>query len=153
MCLALVLYHFDWLRDFLTPNHVFLISSHCHCTLEVAEYRPRVVITYLWNDSVHAFSGIPLQVALLQQIALVREQQSHLVDDLVNEVTTILQRFNTNQLSEQNLMNILEDFRRRITEQLQLERNNNVGVVAGIPELDEVNNLIENGRTYIRHCY
>ena len=81
MCLASIVYHYEWLVNILGRNHTFLISSVVHRNEVVDNYRESVKVTHPWNDSDHHYSGIPTHVAVLQDLAMVKNAQQQLLRD------------------------------------------------------------------------
>jgi hypothetical protein len=81
MCLASILYHYQWLVNVLGRNHTFLVSSEVHRNDGVERYRASVKVSYPWNDTVHQYSGIPPHVSVLQDLAMVKDAQHQLLQD------------------------------------------------------------------------
>jgi hypothetical protein len=78
MCLASLLYHTDWIMQFLGVNHVVRNTSACFrdaIQLKRIKDDDWIKVTYPWSSPQLIFSGIPPYCSLLQHIAEVRSEQ------------------------------------------------------------------------------
>jgi len=79
MCLALLLYHHQWILNTLMVNHVVHCVSIVLCHRDVIDRcnaNPDLVrISYPWNDCSHVYTGIPPHVVTLQELTLLQEDQ------------------------------------------------------------------------------
>jgi hypothetical protein len=78
MCLASLLYHSQWIADFLEFNSVVRTASICFRNkndLEKIRLEKWVNVSYPWSAPKLVFSGIPPYCSLLQHIAEVRSEQ------------------------------------------------------------------------------
>jgi hypothetical protein len=150
MCLASILFHHGWLSSYLVANHVFLVTSHVHRSAELRCHSTDTSITYPWNDQdeEHAFTGVPPQTALLQQVTAVREKQQSLITDFVREVKEMLEGLDGVRLSERNLQEVLNNFQRRFLEEI----GNVHPVQPPLPD-ETMLNRPEAGRRYNVHFY
>ena len=100
MGLASILFHRAWIVDTLDVNHIVCVSCailRSATTLDKLENVPNlIVVKYPWNDRVHAFSGIPPYVSILQDISLVRHDQRELIDNFINQVKEALRQYGIN---------------------------------------------------------
>jgi hypothetical protein len=152
MCLALMLFHRDWLSSTLKTNHVFLVTSHCNRTVEVLNKINNnniLKVTYPWNDD-QAFSGIPPHVSLLQEVTVIKDKQSQLVADFIGEMKVTLEQMGVDggRRSEQNLIRILNNFEERFIGKMGVTGN----TAANVSEQRE-STRVENGRSYTVHFY
>ena len=88
MCCASLLYHRRFV-DSLSPNHVVVAGSQAlreQDVLEEIQGNDVIKVTKPWNDTAHAFSGIPPHVAVLHRLALIRTEQQTLIDGFVGNV-------------------------------------------------------------------
>jgi hypothetical protein len=157
MCLASMLYHHGWLSSTLRVNHVVLQSSYLHRTAELLARRDECVgVTYPWDDvENNAFTGIPPHVAVLQELASLKNSQKLLVTEFVAEVTIVLSRMGVDggRFTEQHLRQVLQEFQLNFLQQMQ---QHNFNVVGGEPADVAVRNHLnapEAGRTYTTHVY
>jgi len=132
-------------------NHIVRVSSavlRSVTTTEKLESVPNLIeVKYPWNDRVHAFSGIPPYVGILQDLALVRNDQRELIDNFVTQVKEALRQYgiNGNHMAEQRLQELLNQFQRDLDGRLDR---------AGIQQAraNEVER-IETGQGYRLHVY
>ena len=89
MCTASLVYHREFVASTLHPNHV-VHASYIFRNEAVLrhneEYQNVVVVSYPWNDTTHAYSGIPPHIVLLQQMEQACQQQETLVNTFVDKV-------------------------------------------------------------------
>ena len=151
MGLASILFHRAWIVDTLDVNHIVCVSCavlRSATTLDKLENVPNlIVVKYPWNDRVHAFSGIPPYVSILQDISLVRHDQRELIDNFVNQVKEALRQYgiNGNHMAEQRLQELLTTFQAELDGRLE-----RIGVQqVRIGEAERV----ETGQGYRLHVY
>ena len=157
MCLASCIYHREWIIANLYSNHIFVTGAHAlnsdEVKLKLIEKPDLVVVTYPWNDDVHQFSGIPPHVALLQEITVLRSQQTQLVDGFVDRIREALSSngYGPNRLTTESLQRILTEFK----EEFQLHVQRTVVRVADAEQQNrDINSdRVENGKTYKAHFY
>ncbi|KAL7573970.1 hypothetical protein ACA910_001974 [Epithemia clementina (nom. ined.)] len=113
MCLALTLFHREFILSFLS-NHVIRVTSQVlrhHPTLLFFAENPEAVKTMMpWLDSKHHFSGIAPHVAALHDLMVVRDEQCLLVDQFMDKMKALLDKQGIQYggaLSAQNLREIL----------------------------------------------
>jgi hypothetical protein len=153
MCLASILFHSDWLRTTLMPNHIVLMSSHLHRSAEVQSKKGLVVVSYPWNDDKHTFSGIPPHVSILQQLQSIKESQGRLIGEFVEEVSNVMSRFNIDggQLTEEKMRKILNEFQQNF--QQQFKPNNVINDDDNNINRESEIDFIESGRMYSVHYW
>jgi hypothetical protein len=112
-----------------------------------------VVVTYPWNDDVHQFSGIPPHVSLLQEIAVLRSQHTHLIDGFVDRIREALSSngYGPNRLTDESLQRILREFKEEF--QMQVQRVVHVAEGELQTRNNNTNDRVENGKTYEAHFY
>jgi hypothetical protein len=149
MCLGSIMYHHSWLTQTLPANHCFLISSRVHRSEELTSRSEFVQVTYPWNDSTNAFSGIPPHITVLQELSYIKERQQSLVQDFIGKVKEVLEEMGVDggRMSENNLRTILNDFQTSFKAQMGPQMNTPVLLEAGL-EGD-----VENGKVYSVHFY
>jgi hypothetical protein len=158
MCLASLLYHRDYLHSSLDRNHVVLGSSQCFRSGELLTHlnarKEWLAVTYPWNDSKNrAFSGIPPHVALMQNVAEIKNNQAQQVTEFVGKMREVLEQMGVDggRMSENNLRNILNSFEESFLSKVRL-----VGGELGGQDGQQVPvecNRIETGRVYMSHFY
>jgi hypothetical protein len=89
MCLGSILYHYDWLQEFLEANHIFLTASMVH-RRRLPVYNDAVILRYPWNDNENHYSGIPPASAILQKMEALYHQQVGLGDDMEVRVRRVI---------------------------------------------------------------
>jgi hypothetical protein len=156
MGLASILYHSGWVMNCLPVNHIFRVTCHCLRNGEMVRYlanstdKYEIAVKYPWND-VHAFSGIPPHVAILQRLSQMTDDHSLLVEEFVGKVKATLQEMGVDEgrMTEEYLKNALKEFQETLLEQLG----------GGLPAPNQVvlpvttGNQIENGNKYTPHLY
>ena len=94
MCLASVLHHRGFISS-LSDNHVVRLSSmvlRTNALVTFFDTTPDYIsVMYPWNapPTLH-FSGIPPHVVTLQELYVVQQEQSRLIDDFVARMGTLL---------------------------------------------------------------
>jgi len=79
MCLALLLFHRQWIYEKFMVNHVIHVCSIAlrqDTVSRALNDNPQlVVVTYPWNDEVNVYSGVPPYVSMLQELTVLRTEQ------------------------------------------------------------------------------
>ena len=152
MCLASLLYHHKWLEDNLSTNHVVCLSSYALRSKEVLEKIDSspsfLVVTYPWNDDIHAFSGVPPHASLLQELSVVKENTKVLIDSFIDRVKDALTQYgvNSDRLTQNQLQNILENFWLELRSEIsKIERLGTIG--------NDSLERVETGKGYTPHVY
>jgi len=97
MSLTSLLFHRKWITNTFPVNHIVVHCSSItfYCADIVVKFDSNhdiAVVTYPWNDiNSHAYSGIPLHTAMMQQLILLQTDQKNLIDNFVNRVKVALQ--------------------------------------------------------------
>jgi hypothetical protein len=152
MCLASLLYHRRWIFDSLAVNHVVRFASYSlrnDDSIAKIESSSFLRVTYPWNDNEHFFGGIPPHVSLLQELMLLRSDQTNLITNFVDRVKEALSSYgvNSDRLTEQRLRAVLDEFQVGLASQIgQLDR---LSRGADIDNSDRV----ETGGGYRLHFY
>ena len=125
MCVASLLYHREWLENNLNVNHRIFSDSPVfrddHIRAKLRDNPTLLVVTYPWNDNVHAFSGVPPHAALLQEVSHIRSNQLLLLDTFVDRVGEAMTRhgYGPNRLTDESLRHILREFKEEFSLQVQ----------------------------------
>lgn len=124
-CVASMLHHYAFLKSCLPPNHVSLVSSVIYrdasimATLE-SNHGNIVHVLYPWNDHVHAFSGIPPHITVLQELTYIRQEQRSLIDTFVDKVRLAIDQsgLSGSGVTEDRLQRLFDRFAGQLRVQL-----------------------------------
>jgi hypothetical protein len=164
MCLASILYHYEWLVNVLGRNHTFLVSSVVHRNEVVENYRESVKVTFPWNDSNHHYSGIPPHVAVLQDLSVLKNAQQQLLHDqqqmvgnFVAQTRRLLEEMGHDggrMADRQYMRNMLDEFQHNFDQRfdriMQLVPNQQLHQQANAPAAID---RVEDGTVYTLHFY
>jgi hypothetical protein len=123
MCLCSIIYHREWIEDFLSFNHVVKTSSVCLRSqeeLDRVKTENWIKVVYPWQDRELTFSGIPPFSTILQPIYEVRTEQRSLCMSFVDKVKESLTDYGVNAgtLSEERVNGIMNEFYLKFEDQL-----------------------------------
>ena len=153
MCLASILYHYNWTVEFLAVNNLFITASYIHRTQELVAHQDSVKVTHPWNDSIHHFSGIPPHVVTMQEILKVQDQQEGLAGDITSRIEILLQRMGIDgtRMSEQNMTAMFDSLRLQV-EQVSVQLQNGINAPLHL-EAAEGGNLVADRNVFTLHMY
>ena len=150
---ASTLFHRNWIVSALNGNHILRVTCSLLRNNELLgkiNRNPSIIaVSFPWNDN-KAFTSIRPHVALMQQIMQVKDKQSELVNDFIQQLRATLEEMGVDggQMSENNLRSIHSNFEDRL---------NRIGVLDQTQQHQlpgEVErNRVENGRKYNLHTY
>jgi hypothetical protein len=157
MCLASILYHYEWLVNVLGRNHTFLVSSVIHRSDGVEQFRASVQVSYPWNDNINHYSGIPPHVTVLQDMAMLKNtqeqllrDQQQLVGDFVTQTRILLAdggRLADREYMRDMLDQFHRDFDTRFNAIMRMVPNQEV------PQPNQNAGRAEEGHVYTLHYY
>ena len=151
MCMASLFHHRVLLLTFM-PNHVarlsvaFLRDAH---TLALLDSNTVTVVTYPWNDQVHAFTGIPPHVAMMQQLTGVERLQKALIEEFIPKVKQAIDESGLTGIgvTEERLRTMFQALA------VQLETRMDAFVQGQGATRGPATERIETGRGYTLHYY
>ena len=150
-CFASLAYHRAFITTNLGPNHVVHTSGpffHDGNALTHVDTGTTIVVSYPWSSS-EAFMGIPLHVAILQDLTCSKMAQEGLIESFVGKVKQAIDEcgLSGGALTEQCLCDIFEGFSNEMREQFQQVTNGNGNAQANVGE------HIKTGQGYRWHLY
>lgn len=148
MCLGSILYHYNWLQEFLPANHRFLLASMVH-RQRLAVYNNAVTLRYPWNDNENHYSGIPPTSAIMQKMEALYHKQEGLGGDVEVRIRRVIQDEGVaaGHVTPHNMRAMLEEF----CEELRADQQRYNGMQNDGPPA--VLNQAENGIRYQLHYY
>ena len=137
-CFASLAYHRAFITTNLGPNHVVHTSGpffHDGNALTHVDTGTTIVVSYPWSSS-EAFTGIPLHVAILQDLTCLKMAQEGLIESFVGKVKQVIDEcgLSGGALTEQCLCDIFEGFSNEMREQFQQVTNGNGNAQANVGE-------------------
>ena len=137
-CFASLAYHRAFIPTNLGPNHLVHTSRPFFRdgnALTHVGTGTTIVVSYPWLSS-EAFTGIPLHVAILQDLTCLRTAQEGLIESFVGKVKQAIDECSLSggALTEQHLRDIFEGFSNEMREQFQQATNGNGNAQANVAE-------------------